>query len=64
LLQAQVEEKVEDQIQQLQVEVQVVTTEMQVEIHLVLEVLAEHKLRVVLVEHLGQEHLLVVKQEH
>jgi hypothetical protein len=31
---------------------------------LVLEVLAEHKLRVVLVEHLGQEHLLVVKQEH
>jgi hypothetical protein len=64
LLQVQVEEKVEDQIQQLQVEVQVVTTEMQVEIHLVLAVLAEHKLRVVLVEHLGQEHLLVVKQEH
>jgi hypothetical protein len=64
LLQVQVEEKVEGQIQQLQVEVQVVITEMQVEIHLVPEVLAEHKLRVVLVEHLGQEHLLVVKQEH
>jgi hypothetical protein len=63
-LQEQVEGKVEDQIQTHQVEVQVVTTEMQVEIHLVLEVVVEHKLQVEMVERLGREHLLVVKQEH
>jgi hypothetical protein len=62
-LQVEVEEKVVAQTQQHQVEVLHVITETLVVIHLVQVAVVEHKLRVEMVERLGQEHLLVVKQE-
>jgi hypothetical protein len=64
LLQERVVVKVEDQTQIHLVVEPYVITEQTEEIPLVLAVEEEHKLQEEMVVLLGQEHLLVVKQEH
>jgi hypothetical protein len=64
LSQERVVVKVEDQLQPHLVVEHYVITEQTEEILLVLAVVEEHKLQEEMVELLGQEHLLAVKQEH